>query len=346
MIEWRALCMSLLSVPLAADAHHSFAEYDTSVVVEHEGEVVGMLWRNPHVRLSVRSEAAGGNVVDWGMEAQDLNTLGRIGVSRDLIREGQRVRFAGYPSLKRDAYMVLTHLLLLDSGTEIVMRRNQAPRWTEDAIGGGDITSDPRLTDAAPADGIFRVWSYLRNQTPPMTADPPLTESARAALAAFDPSADDPVLNCAQPGMPEAISFIGPHPIEFVDRGDTILLRIESDDVTRVIHMSDGLVASEQPLSPLGFSVGRWEDENTLVVTTTRVGWPWIKLHGLVAVPQSAASVTTERFTMSDNQTRLTLSFEISDPASFTRNLLAPEYEVWRWLPGARIEPYDCTLGG
>ena len=225
------------------------------------------------------------------------------------------------------------------------MRRRTAPRWAYSAIGGGDITNDPRLTDTAPADGIFRVWSFLSKEVPEFTADPSLTVSAQAAFEAFDPARDDPVLGCAQPGMPEAITFIGPHPVEFVDQGDTILLRVESDDVTRVIHMAEDAVAEDQPASPLGFSVGRWEDERTLVVTTTRVNWPWTKVRGLVAVPQTTDSVFTERFSMSEDQSRLSMSFTMSDPATFTRTVSAPNYTVWRWLPGASIEPYECTLG-
>ena len=103
--------------------------------------------------------------------------------------------------------MALTHLLV-DDETEVVMRMRMQPRWNREALGGGDITLDPRITDAVNATGIFRVWSFLDNHTPDFASDPPLTDSARAALEAFDPILDDPVLRCEQPGMPEAITFI------------------------------------------------------------------------------------------------------------------------------------------
>ena len=47
--------------------------------------------------------------------------------------------------------------------------------------------------------------------------------------------------------MPEAITFIGPHPIEFVFDGERVFLRIESDDSVRVIHMADDENAAAQP---------------------------------------------------------------------------------------------------
>jgi hypothetical protein len=344
MSRFVAAFVGLILVPFGAAAHHSFAEFDQTTVVEHEGEIVSVFWRNPHVRMSIAGEDSSGNEVVWRMEAQDLNTLGRIGVSRELLEVGQRVRFAGWPSIRQDNYIALTHVLREDN-TEVVMRMRMQPRWTGNAVGGGDITNDPRITDEAEADGIFRVWSFLRGNRPAFIDDPPLTESARRAYEVFDPVSDDPVLRCAQPGMPEAITFIGPHPIEFVDEGDEIHLKIESDDVRRVIHMSGELDGEEQPPSPLGVSTGRWEDDKTLVVTTTRVSWPYTKINGLVAVPQSDESVFVERFEMSDDEQRLTLSFSMSDPASFTRTVTAESYTVWRWLPGATVEPYECTLG-
>jgi hypothetical protein len=329
--------------PSAGSAHHSFAEFDRDTVVEHEGEIVDIFWRNPHVRMSIRTLEADGSEALWRMEAQDLNTLGRIGVSRDLLEVGQHVRFAGWPSTRQDHYMALTHLLL-DGEHEVVMRMRMQARWTEHAIGGGDITNDPKITEDADARGIFRVWSFLGSRRPEFTDDPPLTPSARAAYEAFDPVTDDPVLRCEQPGMPEAMTFIGPHPIEFVDQGEHILLRIESDDVTRVIRMNDGRDRANEAPSPLGASTGQWEDENTLVVTTTQVSWPYTKIAGLVAVPQSTASVFVERFAMSDSGERLTYSFSMTDPANFTRPVTASAYTVWQWLPGAAIEPYECTL--
>jgi hypothetical protein len=336
--------LAVISIPISGFSHHSFAEFDQTITNEYEGTIVDIVWRNPHVRLSIRATDNTGGGMLWRMEAQDINTLGRIGVSSDLIQEGQRVRFAGWPSLRQDDYLALTHLYLIDEQTEVVMRMRMAPRWTNDAVGGGEIKNDPPLADAASAEGIFRVWSFLRFTRMDFPGGFPLTESAREAFERFDPVEDDPVLRCEQPGMPEAITFIGPHPIEFIDEGDRYILRVESDDTIRVIHMSDGLIPEEQPLSALGFSIGHWEDENTLVVTTTRVNWPWTKFEGLVAVPQSTESIFIERFMMSDNQSRLSYGFTMIDPATFTEPVTVDEYNVWQWIPGAAIQPYECAL--
>jgi hypothetical protein len=126
--------------------------------------------------------------------------------------------------------------------------------------------------------------------------------------------------------MPEAITFIGPHPLEFMDRGD---------------RMRDDLRPGEQRLSPLGFSVGRMKIHWSLSRRESAGhGRSW---RGF-AVPQSPGSVFTERFTMSEAQSRLAHGFSISDPETFTRAVSANGHTVWRWLPGAAIEPYECAL--
>ncbi len=338
---WLGLLVTLF--PVTVLAHHSFAEFDTTVTEEYDGEIQSVFWRNPHVRMSIMVRDDNGEEVLWNMEAQDINTLGRLGVRKEMILEGQHVRFAGFPSRRQDNYLALTHLLF-DSGTEIVMRLNRAPRWSVDALGGGNLTGDPAdISDAVPQ-GIFRVWSTLSGQSPPdFTRDPPLTSSARTAYEAFDPVTDDPVLQCATPGMPEAMTYIGPHPIEFVDNGDSITLNIESDDITRIIHMTDE-VPEIVPVSPLGYSTGTWMDDLTLVVRTVGVNWPYTKLAGLVAVPQSTQSVYVEYFRLSDDQKQLSYSFSITDPATFTRQVDAENYITWQWLAGASIQPYECTL--
>ena len=61
-------------------------------------------------------------------------------------------------------------------------------------------------------------------------------------------------------------------------------------------------------------------------------------------MPQSLDSEMVERFEISADGNQLTYSFAISDPATFTTTVSAEGYTTWQWLPGAVIEPYECTL--
>ena len=54
-----AAAAGLLASPLSA--HHSTAEYDATTIVEGRGEVVGVIWRNPHVRFQISTKAVDGN---------------------------------------------------------------------------------------------------------------------------------------------------------------------------------------------------------------------------------------------------------------------------------------------
>ena len=61
-VDFRArslLGLGLATASLAAAAHHSSSEYDESQVVEVQGEVVDVFWRNPHVVVKVATEQNG-----------------------------------------------------------------------------------------------------------------------------------------------------------------------------------------------------------------------------------------------------------------------------------------------
>ena len=340
----RRFVFCLLLAPLAARGHHSFAEIEGGADRELLGEVVSVQWRNPHVRLSVRVDDAAGNAQVWQLEGGDLNSLNRAGVTGDLVRVGQIVRFAGTTSTRREHYMAVSNILLPD-GREIMMLSSEGPRWSNVVI-GGRRTDYVRPAQFEPAPDIFRVWTTTGTTPPAFAADPPLTPAARAAYESFDPITDDPVLRCVKPGMPEAISYIGPHPIEFVELDDgDMLLSIESDDNERIIHMGADANAGEQPYSPLGYSVGRWEGD-VLVVTTTRIDWPYFKLEGLVAAPQSRDVEIVERFALDRELGEISYSFTTTDPATFTEPVTAERYHVWRYRPGVEIEEYGCSAAG
>ena len=106
-----------------------------------------------------------------------------------------------------------------------------------------------------------------------------------------------------------------PYPREFVNEGDRIVLRIEEHDNVRVIHMTDAVEPATQPASRLGYSAGRWEDERTLVVSTTSINFPWYNTTG---VPQSEDVTVHERFTLSDDELRLYYEQVVDGSATFT----------------------------
>ncbi len=330
--------LALGLVSTVAAGHHANVEHDTSVVLELEGQVTNVVWRNPHVRMMLNVPAGDGTGQTWDLEAQDVNSLGRRGLGPEMIPPGGTIRVAGHPSRSGNGLYV-TNVLLPD-GTEIRTRGNTEPRWSTQHIGfdNDPLYTEPSLDVADGSLGIFRVW--LRRQGSAFPSDLPLTPEAQAVQAGWN-AADDLTMQCVAGGMPGVMTRVSaPHPIDFVQRDGNIAIRIEVFDVVRTVHMNPDVDDSAQPLSPLGYSEGRWEG-NTLVVRTTRVNWPYFDSIGII--PQSESVEITERFALSDDETQLTYDLEVSDPATFTEPVSA-RWE-FNWRPDMVVEHYGCTLG-
>ena len=337
-----ACLLALAALPGAAAAHHSFfGRFDTLTLVELEGEVTDVLWRNPHAYFSVRADG-----VVWEIETSSLTVLKRLGIEPGTIRVGDRVRVAANPPVGTKKEMYARHVLLSD-GRELLLNVGLKPRWTSSDLAVGDESLlMARTGDGSRPDlGIFRVWSHTRTiaRLFPEVTDPtvdinayPLTPAARAQLAEFDRSTDNPTANCVPKGMPTIME--APYPIEFMrqDGGD-ILLKLEEYDLTRYIYMRTDVARELTQPSPLGFSVGRWEGA-ALVVMTTRISWPFFSQLG---IRQSGGVAIVERFTPSADGDRLDYEMTVTDPATFTRPVVLSQY--WLWLPSVTLLPYECT---
>ncbi len=334
-----ALLLAAVATP--STAHHSRAEFARGTMHEIEGEVVEVIWRNPHVRLRIETRSAGGTTEIWELEAGDAGTQARRGLTADLISVGERVRAAGLTSDRRDNLLTLEHILLA-SGTELLFRDGES-RWSNDVV-GGSRTATPAVPVAnTAAEGLFRVWFRMAGTPYEVLEEPPLTPAARAAWQAYDPLRDDPVLDCVLPGMPRVITMAGSRPIAFEQRGEDILLISENYNRNRLIHMDADVDLTDVEASPLGYSRGRWEG-NTLIVTTTHVSWPFFELPPLYGVPQSQETEIVERFTLDED--RLVYDFRAYDPINFTQPIEANGYFVWRWEPDIRIRTNECEPYG
>ena len=329
----QTLCGVLLVFVAVVDAsaHHSRAAfYDSSRIIVTEGVVTRVLWRNPHTRFWLLDD----NGAEWTLESTPPATLSRHGLGREVLTEGARIRVAG-PAARFAANAMEVHNVLLPGGKELLIQVTARPRWTEDVQGlevSGFAESDVRAAEAA-ATGIFRVWSRPYGESFSLVPDNgyPLTAAALAAREAYDPVADNPIPGCTPKGMPMIMS--NPLPFEFVNAGDEIRLRIEEYDLVRVIHMDPD--AEEAVPSPVGYSVGHWEDGD-LVVTTTDINF----MHFGSRIPLSADVQLLERFALSADQRRLDYALTVTDALTFTQPLIVRRQ--WVWVPGETVEPWLC----
>lgn len=330
-----------LGTATAAFGHHSFsATFETGRVIEIEGRVTRVLWSNPHVRYEIESGGA-----EWDIETHSVSILSRMGVASDVLRVGDTVKLAGNPG-RRGANALFALHALLPSGDEVVLDPGGAPRWAARGIESKEYWTGQREAGADTGQGLFRVWSTILTDPESFPLLPegfvpgfdinsyPLTAQAKRALAAFDPLTDTPTLNCRPKGMPTIMEQ--PYPIEFVDQGQQILLRIEEYDTVRTIHLEPTAGARPAP-SLLGYSAGEWQGD-TLVVKTTGSNWQHFDT---VGIGLSLDVEITESFAVSQDGRRLNYRLEVIDPATFTAPVVREKY--WAAVPGVSVEPYRCT---
>ena len=325
-----------LAFPVVVSAHHSRAEYSDDV--EIEGKLVRLLWRNPHPGFTIEVNEDG-KIETWLVEGwSSLYTFDRAGITQDRFEEGDTIRVAGLISTRRSGRMLATHILLAD-GTEAILKRDADPHWGKsEHLGGQEIwETETRVSvvDAAAQDqGIFRVWSYPSPSVQTAVSFP-LTETAVAAQAEFD-QVDNYIMRCEQKGMPSSMAT--PNPYEFIDEGDTITVRGYEGDVVRTIHMSDSRDPGTQSPSRQGYSTGLWEDENTLVIHTSRINSPYL---GFTGISLSEDVEVIERYMLSEDQARLDFLFTVTDPEVFT----GPATYEYYWLAlGETFELYECDV--
>ncbi|MFL2545830.1 MAG: DUF6152 family protein [Candidatus Rariloculaceae bacterium] len=335
-LERRGLLVALIvALSSSAGAHHALnAFYDLDSPFELEGTLTSVRWTNPHISFELERAGPDGQTEAWSVASGSPVLIRRSGVDAETFAVGDRVRITGFPSRLREQEMVGAVIHMAD-GSDIPLFRSLAGRLGYDLTpSGGHIDTDAVTVSEQTAQGIFRVWSF--DDDPSLREfEPEFVSSAIDARASYDPLVDDPALSCTPRGMPHAME--NRFPIEFVDQGQTIGLRLEMWGSLRTIHVGDDDSTGSQQASPLGHSVGRWED-GTLVVTTTNIDWLYFDEIG---TPQSAEIETEERFTLSEDDSVLDYQITITDP----QILLEPavRYARWAWVPGEEVQPYGCT---
>lgn len=328
---------ALLVSASGAIAHHTtLGFYDPEVIVEIEGVLKSLSMRNPHVEFVVTVTDPDGEAVDWQVQTSALSVLRAKGIEPDFMEVGDRIRVAG-PGSRRGLPELNARNVLLEDGTEVMTLVTAAPYFTAERsdllepVFSASVEAEARRT----AEGIFRVWSTVMGDPasfPLFKGNYPLTEAAEQARAAWEPDSEE-LLACWSKGMPHLM--ITPVPIEFERMGDDIRLRFEEDDTERVIHMSAG-DSPPEGYSMLGYSTGRWEG-NMLVVETANIDAPRFDDRG---VPQSRDISLVERFTLSEDESRLDYRVTITDPANFTEPFDLTRY--WMWRPGIPLGAWNC----
>lgn len=336
--------LAALVLPLPALAHHSFfGRFDTGNVMYLEGLVTRVQWRNPHAHIFLTTTAEDGTVTEWDLESGSPTLMFRAGIPSDAITAGMIIHVAGYPPLTETKEMFATNVQL-PSGQELVLQTGAQAKFGSESIGDFSYRFRTEGDRSKPELGLFRIWTFTGSDgflfpesinrsfdlnTYPMTA------TAKAALASFNPATDNPTNNCTPKGMPTIMEQ--PLPMEVVQEGGNVVLRIEEYDLIRTIHMDQTAAPADTQPSPLGYSVGHWEGA-TLVATTTHISWPFFDQAG---IPQSSESVITEKFTAIEDGSEMQYLMTVNDPVMFTTPVEL--HKKMLYVPGEVIIPFECA---
>ena len=339
MMVRRIITLAMVLPTSAALGHHSVGAYfDTSQVIEIQGELTEVRWRNPHIGFTINVLSENGQKTNWEISGTSLSHLGRLGLTSDMFTLGEIVTFAGSPSRRPIPALQASNILMSD-GEEIALNTSGRRHWlagTEDQLRVTPADVAARDDGDSPNRSLFRVWSTPTrgiDRDSLQLSNYPLTAEALSAQSAWDPLTDNPSLNCVGKGMP---SIMGPpYPMELIDRENVIVYRQEEFDSVRTIYMNP-TTAPAPRLSNMGHSIGHWEGE-TLVVNTTLSTYPYFDGQG---IPISTGAEYEERFTVSDDGKRLNYTILVTDPTIFTEPVLLDRF--WLWVPGAQVERYDC----
>jgi hypothetical protein len=88
-------CVGLIAGPL--HAHHSHSMFDADDELTLKGQVVGLRYANPHIRMLVQVENANGEVERWDVEMSTIVNMRSRGVTREVIAEGNEIELTINP---------------------------------------------------------------------------------------------------------------------------------------------------------------------------------------------------------------------------------------------------------
>lgn len=366
---WSRLCMVLIVTVACVrtiSAHHAITvHFDQSVELELDGIVTDVRLVNPHSYVYFDVVNDDGRVTNWRCEMWAATGMRRRGWDGNTVRVGQNVRIVGFPA-RRDENHCQLQALTLETGAEI----SYSSVLGDTTIASVTEVADPLASPAPTVAGrpnLTGYWVKSANPGVPEIGGVPLfggpagtasggrggppvggrgvaadiepTAAGRAAVEGFEFVYDVPSVHCHPTNILFGMTH-DTHVNRFVHRADdSVAITYGYMDLERRID----LVASGHPddihPSTAGYSIGYWEG-NTLVVITVGFEPGYLIASPAGAVAHSGGMRIMERFSLSEDRSRLTRTYEATEPEYFTGTYTGTDTFNRSSEP---YIPYDCT---
>jgi hypothetical protein len=303
----RAIVFIVAAVALssASLAHHSRAAYDLTKEVTLEGTVAELLWKNPHIFMTVETLGADGKPQRTEIEVTSVSEAAALGLPRDAIAPGARVAVRAHPGRGGPTARAVGIVVTAADGTVY------------------PLNTDARLAirhTAVPASGLAGRWSPTIesfNGVMAVVRSAPTTEAARAEVARRFQT-ENAGLGICEPFPPPVLSiFPDLRTIEVDDT--TVTMRFEGAvgvDMQRVVHLNQPHPPDVAP-SLMGHSIGRFEGDSLVIDTVA-----FTPHHvGVLFMPSGPKKRLVERLTLKPDRLQLEYSFTVEDPDILTAPL-------------------------
>ncbi len=313
-----------------ASAHHSRANFDMDSTVTVKGVVTEFSWRNPHAYAVVETTDADGTSHKWTFELNSTPVLKRFGWNPHTLAVGDHVVARGNPDRNSSRRFAYAETFEKDGKTIVA--------W------GGPAVKGPKLATRGSKvfSGVWRIrfeagYDVLGRNRPDtkLVNTLPVTAKGQAEVDAFDPD-DNPAWSCGPVTMPELVGY--PYPFQVVrESADTLRLRYEVDNLVRTVHLNETAPPADAPRTPLGYSVGRFENGELVIETSRFAPVKWGNGRG---VDSSERKSTLERYRLSPDGKQLSLDFTMTDPEYLTKPVSATH--TYNLLANYTLQDYTC----
>lgn len=322
----------LIAATLATSvlAHHSRANFDLESVVEVEGIVTEFSWRNPHAFVVVESADDNGGT-EWTFELNSTPVLNRFGWTKDSLAVGDHVVARGNPDRDANRRFIYSNVFVRDDGSEI---------WSW----GGPPVGQPVPVTQGSTDfsGVWRIrfnagFDVLGRNRPDseLVSTLPVNAKGQAQLDAFDPD-QNPNWDCAPESMPTILGH--PYPMQIIRGGsDRLLIRYEVNNLERIVYLDMDRHPADVEPTPLGHSIGRFENGELVIETA---GFSHVRWGNGQGVDSGERKTTVERYSLGEDGRSLALVFTMEDP-EYLREPVMIEHD-YNLTAGYVLQDYLC----